>query len=159
MHFISQFTQMAVAEVYSTMLNQTVEARDAEEGDATPRGPVNGLIGSVGFAGKINGTLYMLYSDRLACRVTEALIGVTASDADAPEVVDVIGEIANMVSGAMKGHTSKRGYPGWLSTPVILRGEGITLESKDAPIACFNRFHFPNWNEHLEVWVFAKLEG
>lgn len=158
MHFISQFTQLAVVEVYDTMLSQKVETKSTAEGEEIPHGPINGVVGSIGFAGKITGTVYMSYSDKLACRVTEALLGSPPENSEAPEVVDVIGEIANMVSGTMKGHTSKRGYPGWLSTPVILRGEDLTLESKGAPILSFNRFFLPAWGEELSVWVFARLE-
>lgn len=158
MHFISTFTRIAVAEVFDTMLSLKLEALETLEGADVPHGPLEGVVGSVGFAGKINGTLYMRYSDKLACSVTERLIGVTPVTAADSEVADVIGEIANMVSGTMKGQTSKQGYHGWLSTPMILRGSEIFLESKSAPISSMSRFRLPISNDRLEVWVFAKLE-
>lgn len=158
MHFISNFTRLAVVEVYNTMLSLQLDPRDLHEGDSLPQDPVTGVVGSVGFAGKISGTLYMKYSDKLACAVTERLIGVTPSSTADAEVTDVIGEITNMVSGTMKGQASKLGYHGWLSTPVILKGQDIYVDGKGAPISTFSRFHVPIINDALDVWVFAKLE-
>jgi CheY-specific phosphatase CheX len=159
MHFISDFTQMAVREVYSTMLTLDVETLRVCGGADMPAGDLSGILGSVSFAGKINGTLHMHYSAPLARAVVGRMLGCPPLDLEAPEVSDVIGEITNMVSGTMKRHTSMRGYDGWLSPPVILRGDHIAVEGKGAPIAIFNLFRIPALNEELGVRVFVKLNG
>ena len=159
MHFVCDFTQKAVMAVYSTMLKLTVETVSHAEGTAMPEGKVAGIVGSVSFAGKITGVLYMNYSETLACALTERLIGIRPARATEPEVADVIGEIANMVSGDMKRRTAELGYNGLLAPPLIMQGDSIILEPKDTPIAAFNLFRIPELNEDLGVRVFAKLEA
>lgn len=158
MHFLSEYTKKAVTEVYGTMLGLAVEhVRTDESHCASPSG-VTGLVSNVGFAGKINGGLYMNYDDKLACDITEKLIGMKPGSSDDAEVSDVLGEITNMVTGTMKKHTSELGYNGWLSTPLIMRGRDITIESKDATVHSYNVFRIPDLGAELGVWVFAKLQ-
>lgn len=159
MHFVCEFTQKAVLAVYSTMLKLAVEPVSHAEGEDMPQGHLSGLIGSVSFAGKITGSLYMSYSEALACRLTERLIGLKPASAREPEVADAIGEIANMVSGDMKRRTAACGYHGLLAPPLIMQGEQLIVEPKDAPIRAFNLFRIPELREELGVRVFAKLEA
>ena len=157
MHFLSDFTQKAVAEVFSTMLSLKVQPVSTDESISPSRSGITGVVSNVGFAGKMSGGLYMNYNDKLACDVVERLLGARPANADEGDVADVLGEITNMVTGTMKKHASEVGYSGWLSTPLIMRGEQITLEPKDATIHSFNLFRIPDLGEELGVWVFAKL--
>lgn len=158
MHFVCDFTQKAVVAVYDTMLNLKVEPVSHSEGAAIPEGGLVGMVGSVSFAGKITGALYMTYNESLACKLTERLIGAKPKSWSEPEVTDLIGEITNMVSGDMKRRTAELGYNGLLAPPLIMQGDNIVVESKDAPIAADNIFRIPELNEELRVRVFAKLE-
>jgi len=159
MHFVCDFTQKAVQAVYSTMLNLKVEPVSHSEGLDVPAGKLNGMVGSVSFAGKITGALYMNYSESLACKLTERLVGIKPKNWSEPEVGDVIGEIANMVSGDMKRRTAELGYNGLLAPPLVMTGNDIVVESKGAPIAAFNLFRIPELQEELGVRVFAKLDA
>lgn len=158
MHFISDFTQVAVREVFETMLSLKVEPVRACSGLDMPSSHVTGVVSSVGMAGKITGTVYLHYSAPLACAITERMIGVRPARVQEPDVSDVVGEITNMVAGTIKRHTSQRGYDGWLSTPMVLLGDDIVVEGKGAPIAIFNLFRLPELNEELGVRVFVKIE-
>lgn len=159
MHFVCDFTQKAVVAVYQTMLSLKAEPVEYSEGSEMPAGNVSGMVGSVSFAGKITGSLYMSYSESLACKLTERLLGLKPSSWSQPEVADLIGEITNMVSGDMKRRTAELGYNGLLTPPYIMQGEGLVVESKDAPISAYNLFRIPELNEELRVRVFAKLEA
>ena len=90
--------------------------------------------------------------------LTERLIGAKPKSWSEPEVTDLIGEITNMVSGDMKRRTAELGYNGLLAPPLIMQGDNIVVESKDAPISADNIFRIPELNEELRVRVFAKLE-
>lgn len=158
MHFISDFIEQAVREVYGTMLSADVESVERKAGADIPMVKLNGMVGSVSFAGKINGTLYMAYSNELACAVTERMIGDKPNSAQDEEVADVIGEIANMTSGDVTRRTSAKGYGGYLSPPVVMSGDNIQVEPKGAPIALYNLFRFPGLGGELSVRMFAKLE-
>jgi CheY-specific phosphatase CheX len=159
MHFICDFTQKAVVAVYSTMLSLKAEPVQHSEGTEMPAGNLSGMVGSVSFAGKITGAIYMTYTESLACKLTERLLGMKPKSWSEPEVTDLIGEIANMVSGDMKRRTAELGYNGLLAPPLIMQGDSILVESKDAPISAYNLFRIPELNEELGVRVFAKLEA
>ena len=159
MHFVCDFTQKAVMNVYDTMLSLKVEPVRHAEGAEMPLGTISGMVGSVSFAGRITGAIYMNYSESLACKLAERLIGVKPKSWTEPEVTDLIGEIANMVSGDMKRRTAELGYNGLLAPPLIMQGDGIVVESQNAPIAAYNLFRIAELNEELGVRVFAKLEA
>ena len=158
MHFVCDFTQKAVVAVYDALLSLKVEPVSHAEGGDIPQDPVSGMVGSVSFAGKITGAIYMNYNESLACKLAEKLIGEKPKSWNEPEVTDLIGEIANQVSGDMKRRTSELGYTGLLAPPLIMQGNNIEVDSKDAPIAAYNVFRIPELNEELRVRVFAKLE-
>jgi chemotaxis protein CheX len=159
MHFVCDFTQKAVVNVYDTMLSLKVEPVRHAEGTEMPPGTISGMVGSVSFAGKITGAIYMNYTESLACKLAERLIGVKPKSWTEPEVTDLIGEIANMVSGDMKRRTAELGYNGLLAPPLIMQGDGLVVESQNAPIAAYNLFRIAELNEELGVRVFAKLEA
>jgi chemotaxis protein CheX len=159
MHFVCDFTQKAVVNVYDTMLSLKVEPVRHAEGVEMPAGTISGMVGSVSFAGRITGAIYMNYNEALACKLVERLTGVKPASWTEPEVTDLIGEIANMVSGDMKRRTAELGYNGLLAPPLILQGEGIVVESQDAPVAAYHLFRIAELNEELGVRVFAKLEA
>ena len=96
MQFINDAVREAVIGVFDTMLSLRLEALEVAEG-ILPASTAAGIVGSVGMAGKINGTVYMSYPDRLACAIVEKMIGEAPAGVDQPEVTDVIGELANMV--------------------------------------------------------------
>lgn len=159
MQFISDSVREAVIGVFDTMLSLQLTALDFAEGAALPPVSAAGIVGSVGMAGKINGTVYMSYTDQLACQIVEKLIGEAPANIDQPEVSDVIGELANMVAGDLKRRTSEKGYNGLLVPPVVMLGNGINIDPNGAPISIFRSFKVPNAAEPLTVRFFAKLEG
>lgn len=159
MQFISDSVREAVIGVFDTMMSLRLKALDVAEGAALPPPAAAGIVGSVGMAGKINGTVYMSYPSPLACHIVEKLIGVSPSSVEQPEVTDVIGELANMVAGDLKRRTSEKGYHGLLVPPVVMLGSGINIDSHGAPISIYRSFQVPNSPEPLAVRFFAKLEG
>lgn len=159
MHFVCDFTQKAVMAVYQTMLSLKVEPVEHAEGPAMPQDPLKGMVGCVSFAGKITGALYMNYTEPLTLALAERLIGFRPKNWGEPEVTDLIGEIANMVSGDMKRRTAELGYNGLLAPPLIMQGDSIVVEPKDATILAYNRFVIPELKEELRVRVFAKLDA
>lgn len=159
MHFICEFTEKAVTEVFDTMLSLKVEPVRTFAGTDVPADRLSGIVGSVGFAGKINGVVHMHYPSSLACAITERMIGASPASVGEPEVADVIGELSNMISGLIKRQSGLRGYDGWLSIPMILRGDEILVEGKGAPLAFHSVFRIPEFREELGARVFVKLEA
>ena len=146
-------------EVFQVMLKLEAKPVTHWEGSAMPAGDLEGLVGSVSFAGKISGVLYLNCTRKLACALTERLIGSRPTDASQPLVIDAIGEITNMITGDMKRRTAALGYNGLLAPPLVIQGRSLFIDPKHAPITSHNLFRIPDLQEDLAVRVFAKLEA
>ncbi len=155
MHVISGFVRGAVCEVFSTMLQ--LEAIADEIDDASPP-PINitGVSGQVSFTGKMKGSLYQNFSEKLAKMCACRILGSeTLPDM---EVNDVVGELTNMVTGNLKSKMADKGFNCTLSIPTVIRGTSISIDSHDASISLHNLFRITELNEILIVQVFARLE-
>ena len=88
------------------------------------------VSGSVGFAGEnVTGAIYVHFSDTLARRATASMLGLPEAEitGDA-EVNDVVGEVANMLTGGLKSWLCDAGAPCAMSTPAIIRGASFCIE-------------------------------
>jgi chemotaxis protein CheX len=132
MHFICDFAQKAVAVVYHTMFALEIKPVQSREGIENACETFCGIVGSVSFAGKISGVVYLGLSEALACGLAERLLGAPSMTANTPEVADLVGEITNMVSGDLKRRTAAMGYNGLLAPPLVMRGSSIVVEPREA---------------------------
>ena len=88
------------------------------------------LIGSVGFAGDINGIVYLCLTDSFAKHATGQILGMTPGEVEinGPDVVkDAIGEITNMTAGGFKNQLCDMGFPCKLTLPTIVRGKNLAV--------------------------------
>jgi chemotaxis protein CheX len=134
-----------------------LEAIADEVDDASPP-PVciTGVSGQVSFTGKMKGSLYQNFSEKLARSCASRILG-TDKLADM-EINDVIGELTNMVTGNLKSKMADKGFNCTLSIPTVIRGDKISIDSHDASISLHNLFRITELNEVLVVQVFARLE-
>lgn len=113
----------AVQAVCRTMLKWDITLRqrtDQPEANATYQ-----LIGNVGFAGEVNGIVYLCMSQDFACHATGKMLGMSPGEVEmnGPDVVkDALGEITNMTVGGFKNQLCDIGFPCKLTLPTILRG-------------------------------------
>ena len=82
-------------------------------------GEVSGLIGMVG--PKTKGSLSITFEKSLALRIMQRMLGEKSKVID-DEVIDMVGEITNMVSGGAKKELSKKGFDFDMATPVVVSG-------------------------------------
>jgi len=149
----------AVQNVFQTMLKLTLSPVPVT-GDS----PMEALgappytISHVGFAGELNGTVYLCLNQRFGRRCAELMLGMTAAEVaeSGDEVVnDVIGEITNMTTGGFKNALSDLGFPCKLSLPTIVHGDHLAI----AAIKSANRqiFHFQSGEHRLIVHVHLQV--
>jgi CheY-specific phosphatase CheX len=152
MHAISRYVRGAVREVFSTMLSLEVTCLDTLDDVCSNSVKVDGVIGTVSFAGKMSGTLYLNISDNLAKHLAQQIMN------DPAAVRDVIGELTNMVTGNLKTKMADEGYNCQLTIPSMMHGEDIALDSVKAPLSLQNRFTNKVCGQDIIVQVFARLE-
>jgi len=88
-------------------------------------GDVSGLIGMVGSETK--GSLSITFEKSLALRIMQRMLGEKLKEID-EDVIDMVGEITNMVSGGAKKELSKKGFEFDMATPMIVSGTNHTID-------------------------------
>ncbi|HEX9006641.1 MAG TPA: chemotaxis protein CheX [Bacteroidota bacterium] len=116
-----------VREIFETMVNV---------GDIEPVemvGPLDThfkdcVTAMVGFAGFFNGVVSVHASEALAMKFTSQMLGIDVDEVG-EDVVDALGEIANMIGGSFKHHLSRGGEEVKLSTPSVITGKEYFVNS------------------------------
>lgn len=155
---IEQFDQavtQAVKHVFDVMLSKEVNLVDRTIAPVTyDAGRGHMVIASVGFVGKITGSVYMCFPEAFTKAAAAHILGISESqvEMEGPDVVkDVVGELTNMTVGSFKNVLADLGYPCRLTLPVILRGSNIS-------VSCFKLakrqiFHFESEGHRIAVDV------
>ncbi|MFO1498326.1 MAG: chemotaxis protein CheX [Verrucomicrobiota bacterium] len=123
---LEQIIGVTVREVFGTMLHLPIGPDTASQlvGGETQ------IASSVGFIGQLSGVVYLYCGASFAGRITANLLGLTATETAAAEMVnDAMGEMANMVVGNLKSRLADRGFPCVLSIPSVFRGEEFGIGS------------------------------
>ncbi len=118
----------AVRNVTKTMLSRDItlvsQAREPFAGASYE------IIDTVGFAGDINGTVYLCMSEKFAFHLIGLMLGMTQHEIElgGPDVIkDAIGELTNMTVGGFKNQLCDIGFPCMLSLPAIMRGTRLAI--------------------------------
>jgi len=114
---------------------QTMLHIDAALRGRTVEPPASGtfqMMGNVGFAGDVNGSVFLCLSDSFAKFATGEILGMSPGEVEmnGPDVVkDAIGEITNMTAGGFKNQLCDIGYPCKLTLPTIVRGNNLQVST------------------------------
>jgi chemotaxis protein CheX len=120
--YINPFiTSLAVA--FQTMLNCEVErgALSLKDNDA----PLFDYSGVIGLSGKAVGTVVVSLSRSVALQATSAMLLTPVDEVSEKEIVDAVGELANMVAGAAKAKLEE--YELSVSLPSVITGKAHTV--------------------------------
>ncbi len=124
---IIEAVQAATAEVFSTMIGVAAEPVEVHSDDKCPS--VNdGVMAFVGIAGPWVGNGIISCSAAFACRICELFL-MTEAPAVNEEVLDAVGEVANMVIGGFKTSAEAIVGPLGLSVPTVIYGRNFTSKS------------------------------
>jgi len=107
-------------QVFSMMLDLCVSPRSTAIQQNLDGGG-GGIIALVGFAGMWKGTGSVSCGSELACQLTSKMLMAEFPSVD-EQVLDVIGEITNMIIGNFKTSAESLLGPLGMSTPTVLHG-------------------------------------
>ncbi len=113
--------------VFSTMLGLDATAGKARLSEGAV-GPSYGVAALVGLAGCWIGTGSVDCSAGLACKIAGAMLGSEYEAVD-DDVLDAMGEVANMVIGNIKNSVEVVVGPMDLSIPTVVHGRNFTTRS------------------------------
>src|SRR5580704_14335174 len=122
-----EYATSATADVFSTMLGMEAEAQEPR---IDPEFPVinDGVMALVGLAGSWTGAGVICCTAAFACKLCNQFIG-TATEAVDEEVLDAVGEVANMIIGNFKTSVEEHVGALGLSVPTVIYGRNFTSRS------------------------------
>ncbi len=110
------------------------------------------VIGSVGFVGKINGAVFLVFPEIFSKHAASHMLGMSEGEVECegPDVVkDVIGELTNMTVGGFKNTLADLGFPCRLTLPVIMRGHHVSVSASRS--AQRQIFHFESEGHRISA--------
>jgi chemotaxis protein CheX len=125
--FINPFLS-SMLNVMSTMAQMELvpEKPKLKNGPAS-KGDVSGLIGMTSDQAK--GSLSITFDAALAIATMKKMVGEGPDEVN-DEIIDLVGEITNMVTGGAKRILSEKGFEFSMATPMVVSGPGHTINHK-----------------------------
>jgi len=124
----------SVVDTFSTMLN--CEARRGEMRlNATGQMPYP-ISGVIGLSGKAVGTVVINLSEEVALQAASAMLMMEITQLD-DDVLDAVGELANMVAGAAKAELKE--YDLSVSLPTVVTGSDHDIRFAHSRSPCLSR--------------------
>jgi chemotaxis protein CheX len=117
--FINPFLESLV-NVLSTMAQtEATHTQPSIKKDSTAKGDVTGIIGMVG--NKVIGSLSITFTEAAVLDITNKMLGEKVTIID-DTVIDLVGEVTNMVTGGAKRLLSEIGHDFDMATPTVIAG-------------------------------------
>ena len=124
---LKTFMRNATHEILDKMLSIPVEAVDSEQAHLQD---VHKVVGSVGLAGEVVGCINIYVDTVLAKTITANMLGEDPGNIEDEEILDMVGELSNMIGGSMKSRLCDAGLSCSLSIPTTTSGKDFVIESK-----------------------------
>jgi chemotaxis protein CheX len=127
--FVNPFLD-ALLNVLATMAStKATFGRPCIKTDNKSMGDITGIIGMAGE--KTKGSLAISFSEGAILHITSQMLGEQVLKID-ETVVDMVGEITNMVTGGAKKELAKQGYKFEMALPTMVTGKGHIITHKTA---------------------------
>ncbi|PKI17250.1 chemotaxis protein CheX [Colwellia sp. 12G3] len=125
--FINPFLS-SMLNVMSTMAQmELIPEKPRLKKNEVALGDVSGLIGMVSDQAK--GSLSITFEGGLALATMKKMVG-EAPDVVNEEIIDLVGEITNMVTGGAKRMLSEKGIEFDMATPIVVSGKNHSIHHK-----------------------------
>ncbi len=118
----------ATTEVFATMLDMPLTAGEARRRQHDLSEHFNGVIAVVGLAGEWMGSGGLSCSEEVACKIAAQLL-MTEFPAVDREVIDAMGEVANIIVGNVKNELEESMGVLQLSLPTVIHGVNLNTSS------------------------------
>jgi len=125
--FVSPFLS-SIMNVLSTMAQMEAKAgKPFYKKNKIAHGAVTGIIGMVGK--QTRGTLAISFTEPAILEITKRMLGEEETGIN-ETVIDMTGEITNMVTGGAKNLLTEQGYKFDMATPTVISGKDHVVNHK-----------------------------
>lgn len=143
----------SLSNAFSTMLGVEVERGQLHLKDGNH--PVHEISGVIGLSGNAVGMVVLSFSKNVALKAASAMLMTEATEINA-DVIDAVGELANMVAGAAKSKLEE--YQLSISLPSVITGRDHEVRFPSNVRAISIPYETP-WGEMtLEVGFTPSME-
>ncbi len=118
----------ATVDIFTTMVMMDITAGEPIAGVTRPL--KSSTTGMIGLAGLYKGVLAIHIPNEVAIAITSSFLGMEVEDVN-EDVLDAVGELANMLGGSVKGILSESGRDIELSLPSTISGEQYNVQFKE----------------------------
>ncbi|MFT6267351.1 MAG: chemotaxis protein CheX [Alphaproteobacteria bacterium] len=116
--------------------------------DELALGDISGIIGMIG--PQVKGSMAITFDKQLAANIMNNMFGEKLQEID-DQVLDMVGEMTNIICGGAKNELSKQNYDFEMATPVIVSGsDHIIVHKVDGPKIILT-FTSKMGNAYLEI--------
>ena len=143
-----------VIEFFDAMLSMDLELTDTpdQESADTPK-----HVGTVNFAGDVNGSIHVKVSEQFAHVITSNMLGIPLDEIEnEDDVKDVIGEMTNIIGGNLKTAFCDSGLDCAISPPAITAGKNFKISVLN--MDRYERFTFKFEHHEVTVEVCVKID-
>ncbi len=124
-NYINPFLQGTV-DVLNTMAFITaVPGKPYVKKSTASAGDVSGIIGITGDA---TGSLAISFTETAICTIVNSMLGENHTSING-EIIDAVGEITNVISGAARNLMEKQGIKAFAAIPTVVHGKNHTISS------------------------------
>ncbi len=146
--FVSPFLT-SILNVLSTMASLAAKhGKPSYKTSATACGDVSGIIGMASEQAK--GTLAVTFTEPVALEITKRMLGDELTEID-HTVIDMVGEITNMVTGGAKSLLSEKGYRFDMAIPSVISGKNHVIHHKSKVPVILVPFHTDAGDFFVEI--------
>jgi chemotaxis protein CheX len=123
---LSAAARVSAESVFSMMLGMEIEPMEPRS-ENEPN-PYDGVVSLVTFTGEWLGAGMFCCHEDLACEIGAAMLGHQVTQVDS-DVLDGIGEMANMIIGNLKEQLEAKTGPLSLSIPMVVYGKNFSTRT------------------------------
>lgn len=114
---------LALTKTFQTMLSLKLETVDVHQLKSLAG---THMLGSIGFAGKVAGHVYLRMSSASAKAIAAGILGLSPEEPGGEEVRDAAGELLNIMTGNFKSNLNDAGLDCKLQPPKVGLTEDLT---------------------------------
>ncbi len=115
----------------------------------------NRFVASVHYAGEVVGTLSLHVSRGFATMITAAMLSMEVDEVEnEEEIKDVLGELANIISGNLKSDFLDADLACVISTPSITRGSDFKIQARK--IGAYHQWIYRNESSEIVIEIDLK---
>jgi chemotaxis protein CheX len=154
---IIEALRSATSLVFSTMMDLQVRTGSPYVETASPS-TTEGVMAFVGLAGSWVGSGVISCSSDIACRLSSLFLMTETSEVN-EDVLDAVGEIANMVFGNFKTAAESMIGPLGLSVPTVIYGKHFVSRSLGKSEWIVMPFEYPDGVFEIRIWFTPVTES